>query len=117
MQRRKVLHHYFSIHIIPPCLKALATHHLKLLEIGTENGNVHFLVQSLPTDSVIKIVTMIKSLTAQEVFKRCPNVKKKLWRGEFWSDGCFASAVGRQGNEDTLATTRRTASPAWQPPH
>jgi len=28
-------------------------------------------------------VTMIKSLSAREIFKRCPEVKKKLWGGEF----------------------------------
>jgi REP element-mobilizing transposase RayT len=37
---------------------------------------------------------MIKSLTAREVFKRCPQVKSKLWGGEIWSDGYFASTVG-----------------------
>jgi len=26
---------------------------------------------------------MIKSLTAREIFNRCPQVKKKLWGGEY----------------------------------
>jgi len=26
-------------------------------------------------------------------------VKKKLWSGEFWSDGYFASTVGKHGDE------------------
>jgi len=42
-----------------------------------------------------RVVTLIKSLTAREVFKRCPQVKKQLWGGEFWSDGYFASKVSR----------------------
>ena len=49
--------------------------------------------------SVKKIVRTIKSLTAREIFRRCPEVKRKLWGGEFWSDGCFASTVGKHGNE------------------
>jgi REP element-mobilizing transposase RayT len=49
---------------------------IRLLEIGTDNDQVHFLLQSLPAYSVTKIVRMIKSLIAREVFKHCPEVKK-----------------------------------------
>jgi putative transposase len=73
------------------------------LEIGTDGDHVHFLVQSVPTYSPTRILTTIKSLTAREVFKRCPQVKKQLWGGEFWTDGYFVSTVGPQGNEETIA--------------
>jgi REP element-mobilizing transposase RayT len=46
---------------------------------------------------------MIKSITAREIFKRCPEVKKQLWGGEFWSDGYFASTVGKHGDEKQIA--------------
>ncbi len=45
---------------------------------------------------------IIKSLTAREVFSRCPEVKKQLWGGEFWTDGYFVSIVGKHGNEDMI---------------
>jgi hypothetical protein len=32
-------------------------------------------------------VTVIKSLTAREVFRRCPGVRERLWGGEFRTDG------------------------------
>lgn len=48
-------------------------------------------------------VTMLKSLTAREIFKNCPDVKKQLWGGEFWSDGYFASSVGKHGDEAMIA--------------
>ena len=67
---------------------------------------MHFLVQSVPVYSPTKIVTLIvtliKSLIAREVFARCPQVKKKLWGGEFWSDGDFIAAVGQQESEETV---------------
>ena len=84
------------------CLEIENRYQLKFLEIGTDGDHVHFLVQSVPTYSVTKIVTMIKSLTAREVFKRCPQVKQQLWGGEFWTDGFFASTVGKHGNEDMI---------------
>jgi putative transposase len=42
-------------------------------------------------------------LTAKEVFRRCPQVKQKLWGGEFWSDGYFASTVGKHGDEGMIS--------------
>jgi len=76
---------------------------MKFLEIGTDQDHVHFLVQSVPTYSVTRTVSIIKSITAREIFKRCPQVKKQLWGGEFWTDGYFASSVGKHGNEKTIA--------------
>ena len=81
------------------CLEIEQRYDIKFLEIGTDKDHVHFLVQSVPTYSVKRIVQMIKSLTAREIFRRCPDVKKKLWGGEFWSDGYFASTVGKHGDE------------------
>jgi putative transposase len=85
------------------CLDIEKRYQVKFLEIGTDEDHVHFLVQSVPTYNVTKIVTMIKSLTAREIFKRCPQVKKKLWGGEFWTDGYYASTVGKHGNENTIS--------------
>ena len=93
------------------CLEIEVRYQLKLLEIGTDEDHVHFLVQSAPTYSVTKLATIIKSLTAREVFRRCPEVRKRLWGGEFWTDGYFAGTVGRHGNEKAIsAYVRRQGS-------
>jgi REP element-mobilizing transposase RayT len=86
------------------CLAIERRYQIKFLEIGTDGDHIHFLVQSVPTYSVTKIVTLVKSLTAREVFERCPQVKKQLWGGEFWTDGYFASTVGKHGNERMIGT-------------
>lgn len=44
------------------CLEIQKRYLVKFLEIGTNKDHVHFLVQSIPTYSVTKIVTMIKSI-------------------------------------------------------
>jgi len=84
------------------CLEIAERYQMKFLEIGTDKDHVHFLVQSVSTYSVSRIVQMLKSLTAREMFKRCPHVKKQLWGGEFWSDGYFASTVGKHGDESMI---------------
>ena len=81
------------------CIEIEKRYQVKFLEIGTDRDHVHFLVQSVPMYSVTKLVRMIKSMTAREVFRCCPKVKKQLWGGEFWTDGYFASTVGKHGDE------------------
>ena len=85
------------------CLEIEKRYEVKFVEIGVDKNHVHFLVQSVPTYSVTKLVKLIKSLTAKEVFRCCPQVKQKLWGGEFWSDGYFASTVGKHGDEGMIA--------------
>jgi putative transposase len=85
------------------CLEIERRYEIKFLEIGKDRDHVHFLVQSVPTYSVTKLVRTVKSVTAREVFRRCPGVKRRLWGGEFWSDGYFASTVGKHGDEQVIA--------------
>ena len=84
------------------CLEIAKRYQIEFIEIGTDKDHVHFLIQSVPTYSPTKIIQTVKSLTAREIFKQEPNVKKKLWGGEFWSDGYYVSTVGRQGSEETI---------------
>ena len=85
------------------CVEIEKRYGLHFLEIGTDGDHVHFLVQAIPKYSVTKLVTMIKSITAREVFKKCPYVKSQSWGGEFWSDGYFASTVGKHGDENMIS--------------
>ena len=72
------------------------------MEIGTDEDHVHFLVQSVPMYSVSKIARVIKSITAREVFRIHPEVRKILWGGEFWSDGYFSNTVSKFGDKISI---------------
>ena len=84
------------------CLEIAKRYEVVFIEIGVEKDHVHFLLQSVPKFSPAKIVKIVKSITAREIFKRAPTVKKQLWGGEFWTKGYFMSTVSRHGNEDTI---------------
>lgn len=85
------------------CLELSQRYQIHFLEIGTDKNHVHFLLQSVPTYNCTKIITIIKSITAKEIFKRHPEVKKQLWGGEFWTDGYFVNTVSRFGDETTIS--------------
>ena len=84
------------------CLEISKRFEITFLEIGTDQDHVHFLVQSVPMLSPKRIVQIIKSITGREIFRECPEVKKQLWGGEFWTDGYFISTVGQHGNESVI---------------
>ena len=85
------------------CIEISKRYQIQFLEIGADNNHVHFLVQSVPTYSPTKIVTIIKSIIAREVFRSHPEVKEKLWGGEFWTDGYFVNTVSKFGDENTIS--------------
>ena len=72
------------------------------LEIGTDKNHVHFLVQRILDYAPTKIVKIIKSITASQIFAECPQVKKQLWGGQFWSDRYFIISVGKNQNEKVI---------------
>ena len=84
------------------CLEIAKRYEVTFLEIGCDKDHVHFLVQSVPLYSPKRIVQLIKSITAREIFRRCPEVKKQLWGGEFWTDGYFVSTVGQHSTESVI---------------
>jgi REP element-mobilizing transposase RayT len=99
------------------CLEIADRYQVKFLEIGTDKDHVHFLVQSVPTYSVTKLVTLVKSLISKEIFRRCPQVRKQLWGGEFWTDGYFASTVGKHGNENMIGKYVKSQGEVYEKLH
>lgn len=85
------------------CIEISKRYPIYFLEIGSDKDHVHFLIQSVPTYSPTQIARTVKSITAKEVFSKCPEVKKKLWGGEFWSEGFYVATVSEHGNEKVIA--------------
>ena len=84
------------------CLEISKRYEITFIEIGTDKDHVHFLIQSVPTQSPTRIIQTVKSITEKEVFRQHPEVKRQLWGGEFWTKGFYVSTVGRHGDENTI---------------
>ena len=80
------------------CLELALRYDYIFLEIGIDEDHVHFLIQTVPNILMSSMVQTIKSITAIEMFKRHPEVKRFLWGGEFWTDGYYLNTVGQYGN-------------------
>jgi putative transposase len=84
------------------CLEISERFEMNFVEIGYEPNHVHFLVQSVPTISVSEVIRVLKSITAREIFQKHPEIKSKLWGGNFWTSGFYANTVGQYANEEVI---------------
>ena len=115
--RRKVIDGKISDYIKEICLEIGERYEIQFVEIGTDEDHVHFLVQSVPTMAVSKIVQTIKSITAREIFKSYPEVKKQLWGGNFWTSGFYANTVVQYGNKEVIKKYVENQGRKYKPKH
>ena len=100
--RRKAISKEVGESLRNVCLEISYGYELQFLEIGYESDHVHFLIQSVPTYSVSKLVALLKSITAKQLFILHPEVKKLLLGGSFWTSGFYANTVGQYSNEEVI---------------
>jgi putative transposase len=71
-------------------------------EIGAVNvqeDHVHLFLSAPPAISPALIANTLKGITARQVFKHHPEVKKQLWGGSFWSRSYYVGTVGDMTEE------------------
>jgi len=66
--------------------------------IGCDKDHVHILCTAHPKIAPGQIVRVFKSITARELFKRKPDLKRDLWGGEFWTDSYYVATVGERAD-------------------
>ena len=100
--RRKVLTRDVEETLKQVCIGISQRYEIVFLEIGSDEDHVHFLIQSIPNNSITRIVTVLKSITAREIYNRHSEVKKLLWGGNFWTSEYYANTVGSHGTEEVI---------------
>ena len=100
--RKKVFDNTIDKKLREVCIDISQRYEIVFVEIGNDEDHVHFLVQSVPTISVTKLVTTIKSITAREIFKEYPQLKKIMWGSSLWTSGYYANTVGLYASKDTI---------------
>ena len=100
---RKALLDQEVVQIIKETTKGISERYAIDIEaLGFDEDHIHLLCGAHPKMAPGRIVQIFKSITAREVFRRRPSVKRELWGGEFWSDGYYVATVGDRGNWDVV---------------
>jgi len=64
--------------------------------------HVHIFVEVPPKYSPARVVQIMKSISAREVFSKFTDLRKQLWAGELWNDGYFVRSVGDKVTADII---------------
>ena len=89
-----------TLHVI--CKEIEERYAITFEQVGIDTNHVHYLVSAAPKYAPSRIIQIIKSITARELFRIHPDLKKELWGGELWTDGFFVATVGEGGNRDVI---------------
>ena len=100
--RRKIFSNEVEESLKAVCLEIALRYEIHFVEIGTDQDHVHYLVQSVPMLMPKTVVQTIKSITARELFRLHPEIKKLLWGGHLWTSGYYINTVGQFGNEAVI---------------
>ena len=61
--------------------------------VGVDDNHLHVFAGAHPSVAPAKIVQVIKSITARELFKTYPEIKQFLWGGAMWAIGYYVRTV------------------------
>ena len=75
-------------------IKEIAERYDYIVEaVGTDESHVHVFAGAHPAVSPAKLIQVIKSITARELFKKYPEIKQFLWGGAIWAIGYYIRTV------------------------
>ena len=66
------------------------------------DDHVHVFLSAPPRYAPARVMQIMKSISARELFARFPWLRRKLWGGELWGDGYFVRSVGDQVTADVI---------------
>ncbi len=73
-----------------------------IITVEIMEDHVHILIESPPSYSPAEVVQTIKSISARELFKRFPKVKRMMWSGKIWNEGYFVRSIGDKVTADVI---------------
>ena len=79
-------------------------------EVGFDENHIHIFCGAPPRMAPLRIMSIIKSITARRVFETFPKLKEEVWGGEFWSDGKYIGTGGEATSEKVVRRYIRNQS-------
>lgn len=70
------------------------------LEVSTDH--VHIMLSIPPSRAIGYAIGVIKSISARELFREFPELKRRLWARQLWEDGYFARTVGSKMTSEVI---------------
>lgn len=81
------------------CLKEIASyigknHNIEIKELNGETDHVHILIRAKPHSNLSKYINAMKSASSRRLKEEFPDVRKRLWKEQFWTQSYCLITVG-----------------------
>jgi len=70
------------------------------MEVAADH--VHLFVSFPPRYSIARVVGLFKGISGSVLFREFPELKSRLWGGEFWENGYFVRTVGDEVTAEVI---------------
>ena len=74
--------------------------HIDTMEVMEDH--VHVFIEAPPAYAPARVVQIMKSISAKELYKRYPEMREKMWSGAIWGEGYFVRSVGDVVTSDVI---------------
>lgn len=76
---------------------------ITILEMESDKDHIHLLIDCKPHHYIPDLVKALKGVSARLLFKKHPELKRRLWGGHLWNPSYFIATV----SENTEGQIRR----------
>jgi len=70
--------------------------------LAIEMDHVHLFVSCPPRDAPAKVMNVIKSITARELYAEFSRLRRTHWGGKLWADGYYVGSAGEHVTSDLI---------------
>ncbi|MCL1077623.1 IS200/IS605 family transposase [Parashewanella spongiae] len=73
---------------------------IDIVELEIPVDHIHMVIRGEPKISPSDVMQIIKSISARELFKRYPDIKRRyFWGGKLWTQSYFVETIGNATEE------------------
>ena len=100
--RRKVLVGDVAQRLEELIREVCATRDWEVEALTVQADHVHLFVSCPPRDAPGRVMNVVKSITAREVYAEFPRLRRSHWGGKLWADGYYVGSAGDHVTSDLI---------------
>lgn len=100
--RRKVLVGDVAQRLEELIREVCATRDWEVEALTVQADHVHLFVSCPPRDAPARVMNVVKSITARELYAEFPRLHRSHWGGKLWADGYYVGSAGDHVTSDLI---------------
>ena len=100
--RRKVLRGDIVLRLEELIREICSTRDWAIEALSVQSDHVHLFVSCPPRDAPARVMNVIKSITARELYAEFSRMRKSHLGGKLWADGYYVGSAGEHVTSDLI---------------